>query len=201
MIIPKYTLDDFKKLPLRAIVAFAARCARRVEKLATPPNDHPEHERCELAVRDAIQMADDFARALPCTSCRSVISAIEASRGAARGTLVREDAISAVVQAAHTAETALNAAALLSEPEERHLFGPPTRPFDHLADVTAELAALDAFTAAVDASDALRYSDSFIKGAVGDFGRLLSLNLGSFPQAGQPVDPSPTGPLGPLWPE
>ena len=24
MIIPKYTLDDFKKLPLRAIVAFAA---------------------------------------------------------------------------------------------------------------------------------------------------------------------------------
>jgi hypothetical protein len=27
MIIPKFTLDDFKKLPLRAIVAFAARCA------------------------------------------------------------------------------------------------------------------------------------------------------------------------------
>jgi hypothetical protein len=201
MLIPKYTLDDFKKLPLRAIVAFAARCARRVETLAIPPDDHPEHERCVSAVRDAIQMAEDFARGSPCTSCEAVTSAIEASRDAARGALVREDAMSAVVQAAYTAATALNAVALLGEPEERHLFGPPTSPFEHLADITAELAALDAFTAAVDASDALGYSDSFIKGAVGDFARLLSLNLGSYPQAGHPVDPSPTGPLGPLWPE
>ena len=81
----------------------------------------------------------------------------------------------------------------LSEPEERHSFGPPTRPFHHLTDVTAELAVPDYFTAAVDASDALGHFDSFIKGAVGDFGGLLSLNLGSHPQAGQPVDPPPTG--------
>ena len=65
--------------------------------------------------------------------------------------------------------TALNASALLSEPEERHLLGPSTRPFHNLADVTAELAALDAFTAAVDTSDALGYSDTFIKGACGGF--------------------------------
>jgi hypothetical protein len=201
MIIPKYTLDDFKKLPLRAIAAFAARCARRVETLAIPPDGHPEHESCVSAVRDAIQMAEDFARGSPCASCEAVISAIELSRDAAQGTLVREDAMSAVVQAAYTAATALNAVALLGEPEEKHLFGPPTRPFGHLADVTAELAALDAFTAAVDVSDALGYSDTFIKGAVGDYGRLLSLDLGSYPQAGQPVDPSPRGPLGPLWPE
>ncbi len=201
MIIPKYTLDDFKKLPLRAIVTFAARCARRVEQLAIPPDDDPEHERCVLAVSDAIQMAENFARGLPCTSYEPVISAIEASRDAARGALVREAAMSAVVQAAYTAATALNAVALLGEPEERHLFGPPTRPFEHLADVTAELAALDAFTAAVDASDAVGYSDGFIKGAVGDYVRLLSLNLGSYPQAGQPIDPSPNGPLGPFWPE
>ena len=68
----------------------------------------------------------------------------------------------------------------------------------HQADVTAELAALDAFTAAVDASAAVGYSDSFIKGAVGDYQRLLSLNLGSYPSAGQPIDPSPNGLLGPL---
>lgn len=30
MTIPKYTAEDLKKLPLRAIVAFATRCARRV---------------------------------------------------------------------------------------------------------------------------------------------------------------------------
>ncbi len=191
MIIPKYTLDDFKKLPLRAIVAFAARCARRVEQLSIPPDDHPEHERCRLAVRDAIQMAEDFARGSPCTSCESVIPAIEASRDTARGELVRDNAIAAVVQAAYAAATALNAVVLGGELEERHFSGPPTRPLAHRADVTAEIAALDA-------SDAVGYSDNFIKGAVGDYQRLLSLNLGSYPRAGQPIDPSPNGPLGSL---
>ncbi len=198
MVIPKYKLDDFKKLPLRAIVAFAAHCARRVEQLAIPPDDHPEHGRCASAVRDAIQMAEDFARGSSCAPCESVIPAIEASRDTVRGALVRDHAISAVVHAAHTVATALDAATLEAEPEEKHLFKPPTRPFAHLADVTAELAALGAFTAAVAASDAVGYSDGFIRGAVGDYERLLSLNLGSYPQAGRPIDPSPNGPLGPL---
>ncbi len=198
MIIPTYTLEDFKKLPLRAIVAFAARCARRVEELSFLSDDHPEQERRRLAVWEALQMAEDFARGLPCTSWESVIPAIEASRDAARGDLVREDAIAAVVHAAYAAATGLHAVALRGEPEERHLFGPPTRPLAPLADVTAEQAALDAFTTAVDASDAVGYSDGFIKGAVGDHGRLLSLNLGSYPQVGQPIDPSTNGPLGPL---
>ena len=96
-----------------------------------------------------------------------------------RASLVRDDAIATVVQAAYAAATALEAVALRGAPEERHLFRPPTTPFAHLADVTAEIAALDAFTAAVDASDAVGYSDVFIKGAVGDYERLLSLNLGS----------------------
>jgi hypothetical protein len=198
MIIPTYTLEDFKRLPLRAIVAFAARCARRVEHLAIPADDHPEHERCQAAVSEAIQMAEDFARASPCASCDSVIPAIEACREAAKGDLVRGNAVAAVVQTAYAAATAQNAAVLEDEPEERHLFRAPTRPFAHLADVTAEIAALDAFTAAVDASAAVGYSDDFIKGAVGDYERLLSLNLGNYPSAGQPVDPSPNGLLGPL---
>ena len=151
-----------------------------------------------MAVRDAIQMAEDFARGLPCTSCESVIRAIEASRYTARGEPARDNAIAAVIQAAYAAATALNAVVMGGEPEERHLFGPPTRPFAHLVEVTAEIAALDAFTAAVDASDAVGYSDNFIKGAVGDYQRLLSLNLGSYPHAGQQIDPSPNGPLGPL---
>ncbi len=200
MIIPKYTLDDFKKLPLRAIVAFAARCARRVEHLAIPPDDHPAHESCRLAVADAIQLAEDFARGSPCTACESVIPAIEASRAAATGQLVRENAIAAVLQAAFAAAAALHAVALRAEPEERHLLAPPTRSFAHLADLSAELAALDAFTAAVDASDATGYPDDFIGGAVEDYEKLLSLNLGSYPRAGRPIDPSPRGPLGPLWP-
>ena len=198
IIIHTYTFDDFKKLPLRAIVAFAARCARRVEQLSSPPDDHPEHERCQAAVSEAIQMAEDFARGSPCTTCESVIPAIEACRKTAEGELTRYNAMSAVVQAAYTTATALNAVALEREPEERHLFRPPSKPFAHLAEVTAEIAALDAFTAAVDASAAVGYSDSFIKGAVRDYQELLGLNLGSHPSAGQPIDPSPNGPLGPL---
>ncbi len=200
MIIPKYTLDDFKKLPLRAIVAFGARCARRVESLAIPPDNHPAHESCRSAVTDAIEFAEDFARGSPCTACESVIPAIEASREATRGELVRENAIAAVLQAAYTAAAALHAVALRAEPEERHMLAPPTRSFAHLADLSAELAALDAFTAAVEASDATGYPDDFISGAVGDYEKLLSLNLGSYPRAGRPIDPSPRGPLGPLWP-
>ena len=74
----------------------------------------------------------------------------------------------------------------------------PSRPFDRLANVTAEFAALDALTAAGAASDAVGNSDYFVGSAVRDYQTLLGLNLGSYPNAGQPIDPSPDGPLGPL---
>ena len=57
---------------------------------------------------------------------------------------------------------------------------------------------LDAFTAAVEAADAVAYDDAFMRGAIQDYERLLGLHLGTYPQAGQPIDPSPDGPLGPL---
>src|SRR5271156_1487560 len=80
MIVTKYTADDLKKLPLRAIAAFAARCARRVEHQALLPDEHPEHEKRRSAVAAAICLAEDFARNSPCTSCESVIRSVEESR-------------------------------------------------------------------------------------------------------------------------
>ena len=41
MKLPDFTVEHLKALPLRAIVAFAARCARRVEPLAQLPEGHP----------------------------------------------------------------------------------------------------------------------------------------------------------------
>jgi hypothetical protein len=82
------------------------------------------------------------------------------------------------------------------------LVPPPTNEPDaacHVARVTADLAALDALTAAVDAAVAVGYSDKFITGASEDYKKLLDLELGYYPDAGEPVDPSPKGPLGPLW--
>ena len=71
-------------------------------------------------------------------------------------------------------------------------------PFPHLADVAADVAARDAFTAAVDAAGAAGHTDACINGAVLDYQSLVKLELGDYPDAGQPIDPSPAGPLGAL---
>jgi hypothetical protein len=205
MIVTNYTPEDLKKLPLRAIVALSARCARRVEHLARLPDDHPETERCRTAVATAIGLAEDFAKGLPCSSLESAVRAVrevEACRAVVEGEFVREIAMAAVVQAAHAAAAALHALELLREPGESSLVGtPPPNPFPHLAAVTADLAARDAFTSAVEATAATGHTDHFMKGAIEDYEKLLRLDLGSYPEAGQPIDTSLNGPLGPLEPE
>ncbi len=66
MIRTNYTVEDLKKLPLRAIVAFAARCARRVESFAQFPADHPQHEARRLAIDNAIRLAEEISRGSAC---------------------------------------------------------------------------------------------------------------------------------------
>jgi hypothetical protein len=202
MLIPKYTVADLKNLPLRAIATFAVRCARRVEHLAVVPDDRPENERLRSAVMNAIQMVENFVRGLPPATYGSVVRLIEANRGAARGEFVRERAIGAVIWSAHTAVTALHALKLREESGETHSLAPAIDPrtLAHLAEVTADLAALDALTAAEVAAISVRYANGFVKGATDDFEGLLRLDLGRYPQAGEPIDPSAKGPLGPLWP-
>jgi len=198
MNIPEYSAQDLKKLPLRAIAALAARCARRVEHLTLLPDSHPESDGCRKAVSDALGMAENFARGLLCPSSESIIQAIEKCRDAAEENRARQNALAAVVQAAYAAATAMNTLDIRSEPAERHPLGPRPEPgpLVHLKDVTADLAALCAFTAAVDAADAIGYSDTFIKGAVADYRAIRILQLGNYPEAGRPIDPSAEGPLG-----
>jgi hypothetical protein len=201
MIVTNYTPEDLKKLPLRAIVALCARCARRVEHLSLLPDDHPEIERRQAAVANAILLADDFAKGLPCSFFESVVREVEACRVVAEDDYVRDSAMGAIVMAAHAAATALHALDLRGEREESHLFGAAKPdPLPHLADVTADLAARDAFLAALEAVGAEGHTDSFIKAAVEDYQQLLRLDLGSYPQAGKPIDPSSRGPLGPMEP-
>lgn len=148
-------------------------------------------------------MTEDFSRGLPCPSCESVIHTIEECREAAQGDAVREDAIAAVIQTAYAKATALNTLDIRSEPVERHPLGPAPEPgpLSHLPDVTADLAALCAFTVAVDAADAVGYTDRFVRGAAADYRTILGLQLGGYPEAGQPIDPSAEGPLGPFQTE
>jgi hypothetical protein len=147
-------------------------------------------------VDNAIRLAEDFARGLPCPSLESVVREVEACRTIAEGDFVRDRAMGAIVLAAHAAATALHAIGLRGEPEEPHPMGAAKpNPFPHLAEVSADLAARDAFTAALEAAAADGHSDTFMKGAIEDYEKLLRLDLGSYPEAGQPIDPSSKGPL------
>jgi hypothetical protein len=197
MIVPSVSTEDLKKLPLRAIVALAARCARRVEYLSLLPDGHEDMDRCRLAIDGAICLAEDFARGSPCRAVRSVIPEVEACRPIVQGEYVRETAMAAVVWTAHAAAAALESLGLHDEPAEVSVTGTrQPNPFPHLADVAADLAARDAFTAAVDSAGAAGHADRFTKAAFEDYQALLKLGPGSYPEAGQPIDPSPAGPLG-----
>jgi hypothetical protein len=202
MIDTNYTADDLKKLPLRAIVAFATRCARRVERQALPPDDHPEKGKWASAIAEALRAAEDFARGRPDPPIESAVRAVEAGQAAVQGDITRENAYAAVVRAAHAAACAVHVIAVRQEPKDKRLVsgGPPLHPLGHLADLTAELAALGAFTAATDAAQAVASTNDFTTWASEDYRKLLKLGLGHYPEAGQPIDPSPEGPLGPLWP-
>jgi hypothetical protein len=199
MIVPSYATEDLKKLPLRAIVALAARCARRVESLSVLPDGHEHRDRCRTAIDSAIRVAEDFARASPCRDVPSVIQEVEACRTIAQGECMRDMAVGAVVWTAHAAAAAMESLGLRDEPGEVSLMGTrEPNPFPQLANVAADLAARDAFTAAVDAAVAACFGDEFIKGAMQDYQALLKLGLGRYPEAGHPIDPSPAGPLGEL---
>ena len=77
MIRTQYTTEDLKKLPLRAIVAFAARCARRVESLSQLPADHPQREARRVAIENAIRLAEEIARGSACASVEPVVQALD----------------------------------------------------------------------------------------------------------------------------
>ena len=199
MIVPNLSTEDLKKLPLRAIVALGARCARRVEQRARPPDDHPEKERCRSALANAVRLAENFANNLPCSSADSVVQEVEAARVAAKGDFERDMAMGGIVLAARAAANARHALDLFDESARSHSVGQAKPdPLGHLADLTADLAARNAFTAAFEAGAADWHSDSFIRAAIEDYERLLRLDLGRYPEAGEPIDPSSQGPLGPL---
>jgi hypothetical protein len=55
MILPNLTGEHLRALPLRAIVAFAARCARRIEPLAQLPEGDSQWESRRGAVEAALR--------------------------------------------------------------------------------------------------------------------------------------------------
>ena len=162
MISTQYTTEDLKKLPLRAIVAFAARRAKRVEPFAQFPAGHPQREARRVALDDAIRLAEEIARGSACPSIDPVVRALEATRAISGAGVGCECAAAAAAAAARTAATVW----LVLNPGEgdrdadRWTKTPEARSYlSRLADVTADIVALDAFTAAVEAANAVAFDD------------------------------------------
>src|SRR5262249_5612839 len=126
---------------------------------------------------------------------------LDASRAVAGGSPSSADAAAAAAEVARAAASAWHTGSQGAEEG-----GPPGRRtaearefLGALGHVTADLAALNAFTAAADAFVSVGYhNEDFVGAALNDYDKLLRLNLGRYPEPGDPIDPSPNGPLGPL---
>jgi hypothetical protein len=176
------TLDDLKQLALGAIVAYAARSARRVQPLYGCPGDAAERAEHEAAVEGAIALAEAF-----CHSHEAKTSAYGAAY-AAREAATDERARAAARAASGAARAAAYAFDL-----------PKSAVYDHAVYASRVVAeAADAAEAAGRAAAA--EGPSAVEAAArADFDRLRQLNSGTYPQLGHPLDPSEQGPLGPLW--
>lgn len=176
--------DDLKKLPLGAIVAYAARSARRVQPLYGCVEDTAEVARHEAAVESAISLAEDFCHSHEVNA--AAYGAAYAAREAASGAQAQD--------AARAASAAARAAAYAFDIPKSAVYDHPV----YASRVATEAA--DAAEAAVRAAEAAAEGRAAVEAAArADFDRLLQLNAGIYPKLGHPFDPHEKGPLGPLW--
>jgi len=170
--------EQLAQLPHHAVVAFAARCARRVQPLthALPQQG-----------RDAIDRAIASAKAFAKGTADAAADDAAARADAARADAARADAEAAVAaKAAGAARAGAEAA------------------WADAADVARADAAGDAAAWAADAAlvagAAADDEAAAWAAAASDLERFIALKLGEPDTLGAPIDPSEAGPLGPLWP-
>jgi hypothetical protein len=174
--------DDLKKLPLRGIVAYAVRAARRVQPLLDQVSDiMTDFENHRRGIEHAIYQAERF-----CMGHNAEASAAGLAYAAFNGDsdLLRvyqsRGGAFAVTSAADAAFAAGTAA-------------------DH-ATYVADGNAYSAHVAALVASDAARAADdahlaiaASAEQTDADYRLLLQLNLGTYPELGKPIDPTEKG--------
>ena len=173
--------DELKTLPLGAIVAYAARCARRVQPQYRSAATGDESAKHAAAVEAAISLAEHY-----CQSQQVSVPAYDAAyaaRDAAAGELARD--------AARAASGAVRAAAYAFDI-------PKSAVYDH--PIYASHVATEAADGAQAAARAAADPAAAVAAARADFDRLGELQLGAYPAPGTPLDPSENGPLGRFWP-
>jgi hypothetical protein len=166
--------EHLGKLPPRAIVAYAARCARRVEPVYAAAMSH--REGLITAVGHAVLQAERFASGEANVLEDDLTAAADAADRAAH----MADATDATARAAHAAARAAHAAVSAAQDAPRAA---------HAAAFAASFAAF----AAAGVADAA----GFIRAANHDFQRLTDLARSGENVA---ISLAEDGPLGPLWP-
>ena len=183
------TLQDLAELPMRGAVAFAARCALRVQPHFNPPEDLPDRDQAFVVLAEAIRIASAFAQG-------SIGPFPHADRTARLvynlGEFTFQYSQLAPYAAYHAAQAVVEA----------------TRAGEHANDASATevvAAAYGASRVALTGGTGVRPNDQTLQVVIralrADMNQLRELNLGQFRELGEPIDPSETGPLGPLWPE
>ena len=187
------TKDEIQTLPLRAVLAFGLRCARRINVLnAEWSKDNLEGLRdIEWAMRVAHLYSGKRA-----TLPDDYDSEHETAAGRVALKADHDAAYAAMYVLRATAYVALAA----NEKQAEYAFDTASAFIALTADVSAYGAGTAAQMASGDDEDYETAYDLATAAARQDFEKLHSLNLGDSKTLGQHVDASDAGPLGPIWP-
>lgn len=179
------TGSELGRLPLRAVVAYAGRCAQRVAHFAQIDAGTSDRVADSSVVESAIDLAlrfaagEDIKQADAQETEEAVVQALMASledNSRSRQSAFAGNAAYAAVNALVTALASRIA---------------PSRP----------TVAMKAVMAAVTAGDAAVAAHPFVHHSmIRDWSRLSRMSLGSFPEIGRSFDPTEKGPLGPVHP-
>ncbi|MCY2991870.1 MAG: hypothetical protein NTY19_28935 [Planctomycetota bacterium] len=187
------TPDELKTLPLRAMVVYAVRCARRVQPLFGLAREIPHHEKHLAAIEIALTLSEQY--------CRGELIA---TAYAVRAAYAVADAAAYAARAAHTVVAAAKAAYAADDAARTvyaaAYFSGHARSGAYAARLAAAYAAATG-AAGRAACAAAHFADDAKCAARSDYDCLRALNPGETPSLGSPLDPSESGPLGPLWPD
>ena len=172
---------------------------RRVEYLTLLPDGHPDLERCRTAIDGALRLAEDFARGLPCGAADAVIREVQVCQSSAQGDYVRETAVAAVVRAAHAAASSLEAVGMRDEPAVSSVTGTRrAEPIPPPGGCRGRRGGAGRLHGRRGCGGRGRPHRRVHQWGRRGLSSAVKLELGDYPDAGKPIDPSPAGPLGAL---
>ena len=175
---------DLKQLPLRALLAYAARCARRVQSLFTIAPEHADPAQAAQAIDTAIRLGEEFAAGAdldPQILAQAEEAVVQILMTGGSGDGLEKGA----AYAANAAYGVISATRAAVESDT--------------ADDPAAAAQLVTECATIVADAAIAADPSVERAARLDWEMLHRMRLGKFPALGDAINPAPTGMLGPLF--